>query len=72
MIHFFNSLAILTVVGVSTFFSGLKSEEGTATTVNTKIQYKLQVNSTMNISTPLKKIRQDKIQGYTDSKDFAW
>ena len=72
MIHFFNSLAILTVVGVSTFFSGLKSEEGTATTVNTKIQYKLQVNSTMNISTPLKKIRQGKIQGYTDSKDFAW
>jgi len=72
MIHFFNSLAILTVVGVSTFFSGLKSEEGAATTVNTKIQYKLQVNSTMNISTPLKKIRQDKIQGYTDSKDFAW
>ena len=72
MIHFFNSLAILTVVGVSTFFSGLKSEEGTATTVNTKIQYKLQVNSTMNISTPLKKIRQGKIQGYTDSKGFAW
>ncbi|WP_312338959.1 hypothetical protein [Sphingobacterium sp.] len=72
MIHFFNSLAILTLVGVSTFFSGLKPEEGAATTVNTKIQYKLQVNSTTNISTPPKKMRQDKIQGYTDSKDFAW
>ncbi|MDR0266459.1 MAG: hypothetical protein LBJ04_24815 [Sphingobacterium sp.] len=71
MIHFFNSLAILTVVGVSTFFSGLKPEEGVTTTVSIKIQYKLQVNSTTNISTPPKKMRQDKIQGYTYSKDCA-
>lgn len=71
MIHFFNSLAILTLVGVSTFFSGLKSEEGTAATVNMKIQYKLQVNSTTNTSNPLEKTQQNKIQGYGGSKDLA-
>ncbi|WP_343555503.1 hypothetical protein [Sphingobacterium sp.] len=71
MIHFFNSLAILTVVGVSTFLSGLKLEEEAATTVNTKIQYKLQVNSATNTSTPLERTPQDEIRGYGDSKNSA-
>lgn len=64
-------MAILTVVGVTTFFSGLKSEEEAATTVNTRIQYNLQVNNATKTNTSLKKMQQDKIQGYADSKNSA-
>lgn len=71
MIHFFNSLAILTVVGVTTFFSGVKSEEEPATTVNTKIQYTLEANSATNINISNKKMQQDKIQLYIDCEDSA-
>jgi hypothetical protein len=67
MIHFFNSLAILTVVGMITLAAGEKTQGHRVNIVDTTIEYESSINRTMKINSP-KNMQQDKVQFHMDYK----
>ncbi|MBB1645104.1 hypothetical protein A9970_14190 [Sphingobacterium sp. UME9] len=68
MIHFFNSLVILTIVGLITISTNVKTKDSQANIGDTMIEYKSSINRAIKPSI-LHNMRQDKIQLYMDYKD---
>ncbi|QQT62750.1 hypothetical protein I6I97_02735 [Sphingobacterium multivorum] len=68
MIHFFNSLAILTIVGLVSLSTNVKTKDSQANIGDTMVEYKSSINGTLKPNT-LHSMRQDKIHLYTDCKD---
>ncbi|KKO93267.1 hypothetical protein AAW12_00510 [Sphingobacterium sp. Ag1] len=68
MVHFFNSLVILTVVGWVTLCTNVETKASQENIVDSTITYRSSVNRVMKTNS-VHNMRKDKNQPYTDCKD---